>query len=113
MATLVSPIPRSTVIWFGSLDFMSTGTGYDMILLSVKGPGNSRCTSTIEGPETASPPRLPAQEEAWTAPPPPLCGVAVIDTRQTSGGAAAGSPARRGYRYDGPVLRRPRNDIGR
>ena len=41
MATLVSPIPRSTVIWFGSLEFLSTGTGYDMILLSVKGPGGT------------------------------------------------------------------------
>ena len=42
MATLASPIPRSTVIWFGSLEFMSTGFGYDMILLSVKGPGGAR-----------------------------------------------------------------------
>ena len=44
MATLVSLIPRSTVIWFGSLEFMSTGIGYDMILLSVKGPGGARIT---------------------------------------------------------------------
>jgi len=42
MATLASPIPRSTVIWFVSLEFMSTGFGYDMILLSVKGPGGAR-----------------------------------------------------------------------
>ena len=42
MATLASPIPRSTVIWFGSLEFMSTGSGYDMILLSIKGLGGSR-----------------------------------------------------------------------
>ena len=42
MATLASPIPHSTVIWFGSLEFMSTGSGYDMILLSVKGPGGTR-----------------------------------------------------------------------
>jgi len=42
MATLASPIPRSTVIWFGSLEFMSTGSGYDMILLSIKGPGGAR-----------------------------------------------------------------------
>ena len=41
MATHVSPIPRSTVIWFGSLVFMSTGFGYDMILLSIKGPGGA------------------------------------------------------------------------
>jgi len=42
MATFVFPILRSTVIWFGSLEFMSTGFGYDMILLSVKGPGGAR-----------------------------------------------------------------------
>ena len=42
MATPSSPIPRSTVIWFGSLEFVSTGSGYDMILLSVKGPGGAR-----------------------------------------------------------------------
>jgi len=42
MATLASPIPRSTVIWFGSLEFVSTGSGYDMILLSIKGPGGAR-----------------------------------------------------------------------
>jgi len=46
MATLFSPIPRSTVIWFGSLEFMSTGSGYDMILLSIKGPGGARVAST-------------------------------------------------------------------
>ena len=42
MATFVSLIPRSTMIWFGSLEFMSTGFGYDMILLSVEGPGGAR-----------------------------------------------------------------------
>ena len=41
MATLTLLIPRSTVIWFGSLEFMSTGSGYDMILLSIKGPGGA------------------------------------------------------------------------
>ena len=41
MATLVLPIPRSTMIWFGSLEFMSTGFGYDMILLLVKGLGGA------------------------------------------------------------------------
>jgi len=46
MATLVSPIPRSTVIWFGSHDFMSTGFGYDMILLSIKGPEGARIMPT-------------------------------------------------------------------
>jgi len=42
MTTLASPIPRSTVIWFGSLEFMSTGSGSDMVLLSIKGPGGAR-----------------------------------------------------------------------
>ena len=42
MATFGSPIPRSTVIWFGSLEFMSSGFGYDMILLSVKGLEGAR-----------------------------------------------------------------------
>jgi len=46
MATLSSPIPRSTVIWFGSLEFKSTGSGYDMILLSIKGPGGARVALT-------------------------------------------------------------------
>ena len=46
MATLASPIPRSTVIWFGSLEFMSTGSGYDMILLSIKGPEGAHIAPT-------------------------------------------------------------------
>ena len=41
MATHISPIPRSTVIWFGCLEFMSTGLGYNMILLLVRGPGGA------------------------------------------------------------------------
>jgi hypothetical protein len=27
------PLPLATVIWFGSLEFMSLGHGYDMVLL--------------------------------------------------------------------------------
>ena len=62
MATLASPFPRSTVIWFGSLEFMSTGSGYDMILLSVKGPGGARVTpARLKAPRRphhhASPPK--------------------------------------------------------
>jgi hypothetical protein len=62
MATLVSPIPCSMVIWFGSLKFMSTGFGYDMILLSVKGPGGARIAPTrLRAPRRprhhASPPK--------------------------------------------------------
>jgi len=62
MATLISPILRSTVIWFGSLEFMSTGFGYDMILLSVKGPGGARVApARLKAPRQprhhASPPK--------------------------------------------------------
>ena len=62
MATLISPIPRSTVIWFGSLEFMSTGFGYDMILLSVKGLGGARVAparlrAPIRPHHHASPPK--------------------------------------------------------
>jgi len=46
MATLTLPIPCSTVIWFGSLEIMSTGSGYDMILLLIKGPGGARVAPT-------------------------------------------------------------------
>ena len=62
MATLVSLIPCSTVIWFGSLEFMSTGFGYDMVLLSVKGPVGARIAPTrLKAPRRprhhASPPK--------------------------------------------------------
>jgi len=62
MATLTSPIPRSMVIWFGTLEFMSTGSGYDMILLSIKGPGGARVAPTrLRAPRRprhhASPPK--------------------------------------------------------
>ena len=46
MATDVPPIPRYKVIWFGSLEFMSTGFDYDMILLSIKGPRRARLMPT-------------------------------------------------------------------
>ena len=46
MATHVSPTPCSTVIWFGNLEFMYTGFGYDMILHSIKGPGGARVMFT-------------------------------------------------------------------
>jgi hypothetical protein len=32
------PIPLATVIWFGSLEFMSLGYGYDMVLLVPRHP---------------------------------------------------------------------------
>jgi hypothetical protein len=34
MADPERPLPLATVIWFGSLEFMSLGHGYDMVLLS-------------------------------------------------------------------------------
>jgi len=62
MATLTSLIPCSTVIWFGSLEFLCTGSGYDMILLSIKGPGGARVAPTrLRAPRRprhhASPPK--------------------------------------------------------
>ena len=50
------------VIWFGSLEFMSTSFGYDMILLSVKGLGGARIAfARLKAPRRprhhASPPK--------------------------------------------------------
>ena len=33
MADEPRPLPAGTVLWFGSLDFVATGNGYDMELL--------------------------------------------------------------------------------
>jgi hypothetical protein len=38
MADPERPIPLATVIWFGSLEFMSLGYGYDMVLLPSRHP---------------------------------------------------------------------------
>jgi hypothetical protein len=38
MADLKCPLPLATVIWFGSLEFMSLGHGYDMVLLPPRHP---------------------------------------------------------------------------
>jgi hypothetical protein len=38
MADPERPIPLATVIWFGSLKFMSLGYGYDMVLLPPRNP---------------------------------------------------------------------------
>jgi hypothetical protein len=38
MADPERPIPLATVIWFGSLEFMSLGYGYDMVLLPPRHP---------------------------------------------------------------------------
>jgi hypothetical protein len=41
MADLECPLPLATVIWFGSLEFMSLGHGYDMVLLLPRHPTDS------------------------------------------------------------------------
>ena len=112
MATLASPIPHSTVIWFGSLEFMSTGSGYDMILLSIKGPGGARVAQArLRAPRRsrhdASPPkkrrgqhrRLPstssrpivrARQEATQEPTAPCAGtVGMTAQRRTTAGGDA------------------------
>jgi hypothetical protein len=38
MADPERPLPLATVIWFGSLEFMSLGYGYDMVLLLPRHP---------------------------------------------------------------------------
>jgi hypothetical protein len=38
MADLEHPLPLATMIWFGSLEFMSLGYGYDMVLLPPRHP---------------------------------------------------------------------------
>jgi hypothetical protein len=38
MADPERPLPLATVIWFGSLEFMSLGHGYDMVLLPPRHP---------------------------------------------------------------------------
>jgi hypothetical protein len=38
MAHPERPLPLATVIWFGSLEFMSLGHSYDMVLLPPRHP---------------------------------------------------------------------------
>jgi hypothetical protein len=56
MADPERPLPLATVIWFGSLEFMSLGHDYDMVLLPPRHPTDGhhelsqlgeRCTGTI------------------------------------------------------------------
>jgi len=74
---------------------------------------SSRCASTFEGSETSSPPRLPAQEEAWTAPPSPLCLITTDSSCRAGGDTGADSPACRNRGYDGPLPRRSHDNGGR
>ena len=113
MATLASPIPRSMVIWFGSLEFMSTGSGYDMILLSIKGPGGARITPARlralrrprhhasapkkrrgqhhRRPSASSRPATRARQEVGQEPAAPCAGTAgtTAQHRATTGGDAS------------------------
>ena len=78
MATLVMPISRSTVIWFGSLEFMFIRFGYDMILPSVKGPGGARVEpAQLRAPRRphhhASPPKKRRGQHHHTPLPPHHC----------------------------------------
>ena len=74
---------------------------------------SSRYASTIEGSETSSPPCLPAQEEAWAAPPSPLRLITIASSRQAGGDPGANSPARRDRGHDGPMPQEPHDDDGR
>jgi len=80
MATHVSLIPRSMVIWFGSLEFMSTSFGYDMILLSIKGRGGARIMPTRS--------KAPRRPRHHASPPKRRCG----QHRQRPTTAARSSP---------------------
>jgi len=74
---------------------------------------SSHCASTIEGFETPSPPRFPAQEEAWAAPPSPLCLITTDSSCQAGGDTGANSPARRNRGQDGPTPQGSHDDDGR
>ena len=73
---------------------------------------SSLCARTIEGSKTASPPCLPAQKEAWTAPPALFYLLMVTSSNQAGGDVGADNPARRSRGYDGPMSRGPRGDVG-
>jgi hypothetical protein len=51
MANPERPLPLSTVIWFGSLEFMSLGHGYDMVLSRA----GTRPTWTTSSPSLGEP----------------------------------------------------------
>jgi hypothetical protein len=38
---MAAPLPLGTVVWFGSLEFMSLGYDYDMVLLPPRAPSDS------------------------------------------------------------------------
>jgi len=60
-----------------------------------------------------SPPRLPTQEETWTAPPSPLCLVTTESSCQAGGDTEADSPAHGNHGYDDPMPRGSHDDVRR
>jgi len=104
MATLISLIPHSTVIWFGSLEFMSTGFGCDMILLSIKGPEGARIApARLRAPRWprhhASPPKKRRGQRrhhsSASSRSPARAGQVVTQEPTTPRAGAAGTTARR------------------
>jgi hypothetical protein len=53
MADPERPLPLATVIWFGSLEFMSLGHGYNMVLLPPRHPTNGITSSPSPGERCA------------------------------------------------------------
>jgi len=74
---------------------------------------SSHCAHPIKSSQTASPPRLPAKEEAWTAPPSPLSLGTIASSCQAGGDTGADSPTRRNRGYDGPTSRGSHDHNGR
>ena len=86
MADPVRPLHLGTVIWFGSLEFMSLGSEYDMVLLTPWAPpadddsttgspgaGDTRAAALVTlakrdtGRTTTTPPKLRAARHAPSA----------------------------------------------
>jgi len=100
---LADPTLHGDLVWEPRVHVHRFRLRHDPALDQRTGRG-SHHARTIKGSKTASPPRLPAQEEAWTASPPPLCRFTVIDSYKASGGAGADSPTHRGHEYDGHTV---------
>jgi len=69
-----------------------------------------RRASTIEGPETSSPSRFPAQEEVWSAPSSLFYLVTTDGSCQAGGDTGVDSTVRRSREYDGSAPRGSRDD---
>ena len=105
MVALASPIPHSTVIWFGSIEFMSTGSGYDMILLSVKGPGGAHVApARLRAPRCprhhASPPRKRRRQHHHRP-----CLITTGNSCEAGGGLRVGNTICQNRGHDGSTSR--------